>query len=229
METLLDPMCRDTGADEDVERDTAEAMRHSLPILRGETSKISKQLQRFDEELSEVARGARSADMGVDDSQPDPGGQTAEPSQYELAAVTREDSNLDTRDEFGLRVCEAERLDSDSEDDSPAVQTSGLKDSRINHSARILDNNNNNSNNSNNNNSLTAARSNSLYGFGSQYKKGTDSWIKSASPPSDGPADERNRPKQLIPVVSKDTPLAKRHSYMISQCKCCVFHEVRER
>ena len=66
-----------------------------------------------------------------------------------------------------------------------------------------------------------------LYKFGSQYKKGGDSWIKketdgnmSGSAPGSSP-----KPKQIIPTSDKKQPLAFRHSNMINQCKlsCVIF------
>lgn len=65
----------------------------------------------------------------------------------------------------------------------------------------------------------------SAYKFGSQYKKGGDSWIKKDAEGSAGggagaaTGKGSKGPKQIIPVADNKQPLARRHSSMINQCK----------
>ena len=67
-----------------------------------------------------------------------------------------------------------------------------------------------------------------VYQFGSNYKKGGDSWIRKEEPSlgslgtlgTTTPAKaHHHKPKQLIPTTDSKQPLARRHSNMINQCK----------
>lgn len=76
--------------------------------------------------------------------------------------------------------------------------------------------------------SNSVPNSRSLYGFGSAYKKDSDTWVRLGSDSNSGKAflgvasfegSKEIHPKSIIPKVDPTIPLAKRHGYMISQCE----------
>eukprot|EP01038_Epipyxis_sp_PR26KG_P014652 gene14652-19685_t len=149
-----------------------------------------------------------------------------------------------------LRKATEEYLDSDDEEINNKQKED--KDNEILHDNTINDmnesnkiNNNNNNNNpksysksyhtpvlnradkNNNNNSVNKSNSQlkSIYGFGSMYKKESDSWIRSGDDNNNTNNNNSNNnfnnpysgQKKLIPTVDKNVPLATKHSFMIKK------------
>jgi len=204
---LVNPLDCDTYIEPTVEAATLAAMRKSIPILRGETSKVT---------LSVLEQEVQQRSEQVLFPQQEGGGEEAEGEKDEEGdEASKGSSQRGDSDEEG--EVGADPPDSTQPDPSQPL------------SSNTADNSSNSTHTTASNTSQKPLKTSPLFGYlaPQQYRKqqggGTGSWQMrdsyggSTSSHSEDKGLMLVAPQRLIPKSDKSMPLAKRHSLMIEQ------------